>query len=92
MRESKLWLQFWKVKRAKIDYLKQHEHQMSWTTVITGAFFDYAIRIGFLGFDTKSHEGTIYDNGIIPTSVSTLPQIGRALVAILQNPEITTNN
>lgn len=41
MRESKLWLQFWKVKRAKIDYLKQHEHQMSWTTVITGAFFDY---------------------------------------------------
>ncbi|KAJ5599980.1 hypothetical protein VI817_001087 [Penicillium citrinum] len=51
-----------------------------------------AIRIGFLGFDTKSHEGTIYDNGIIPTSVSPLPQIGRALVAILQNPEITTNN
>ncbi|PLB52880.1 NAD(P)-binding protein [Aspergillus steynii IBT 23096] len=78
-------------KKAKIDYLRQREHRMSWTTVITGAFFDYALRIGFLGFDLKAHDATIYDNGTVPASVSTLPQIGRALVAILEHPEATAN-
>lgn len=36
-------------KKAKVDYLKQNEHQMSWTTVITGAFFDY-VSLDLLGF------------------------------------------
>ncbi|OGM41823.1 hypothetical protein ABOM_009662 [Aspergillus bombycis] len=78
-------------KKAKVDYLREREDRMSWTTVITGAFFDYALKIGFLGFDLQSREATIYDEGVTPASVSTLPQIGRALVAILQNAEATKN-
>lgn len=28
-------------KKTKVDFLKQHESQMSWTVIITGAFFDW---------------------------------------------------
>lgn len=28
-------------KKAKVDFLKQHEGEMSWTVLITGAFFDW---------------------------------------------------
>ncbi|RAH67847.1 aromatic alcohol reductase [Aspergillus aculeatinus CBS 121060] len=78
-------------KKAKVDYLRAREDQMSWTTVITGAFFDYALKIGFLGFNLQTHEATIYDDGVTPGSVSTLSQIGRALVAILRHAELTKN-
>ncbi|RAK78871.1 aromatic alcohol reductase [Aspergillus fijiensis CBS 313.89] len=78
-------------KKAKVDYLRAREDQMSWTTVITGAFFDYALKIGFLGFNLQTHEATIYDDGVIPASVSTFSQIGRALVAILRHAELTKN-
>ncbi|PYI24188.1 isoflavone reductase family protein [Aspergillus violaceofuscus CBS 115571] len=69
-------------KKAKVDYLRAREHQMSWTT---------ALKIGFLGFNLQTHEATIYDDGVTPASVSTLPQIGRALVAILRHAELTKN-
>ncbi|RAH50644.1 uncharacterized protein BO95DRAFT_427558 [Aspergillus brunneoviolaceus CBS 621.78] len=79
-------------KKAKVDYLRAREDQMIWTTtVITGAFFDYAFKIGFLGFNLQDHEATINDDGVIPASVSTLSQIGRALIAILRHAELTKN-
>ncbi|RDH29242.1 NAD(P)-binding protein [Aspergillus welwitschiae] len=78
-------------KKAVVDYLKEKQDRLSWTALITGPFFDWGLQTGFLGFNLQSHEATVYDNGTIPASVSTLAQIGRALVAVLQNPEATGN-
>ncbi|KAL2689096.1 hypothetical protein Neosp_003148 [[Neocosmospora] mangrovei] len=78
-------------KKTKVDFLKQHEGQMSWTVVITGAFFDWALQIGFLGFNLKARSALIYDKGVVPFSTSTLPQISRAIVAVLENPAVTAN-
>ncbi|OJJ72204.1 hypothetical protein ASPBRDRAFT_125397 [Aspergillus brasiliensis CBS 101740] len=79
-------------KKAIVEYLREREERLSWTAVITGPFFDWGLKTGFLGFNLQSHEATIYDDGTIPFSVSTLAQIGRSLVAILQNPDVTANH
>ncbi|PWY72643.1 isoflavone reductase family protein [Aspergillus eucalypticola CBS 122712] len=78
-------------KKANVDYLKERQDRLTWTALITGPFFDAGVKNGFLGFNLQSHEATLYDEGTNPASVSTLAQIGRALVAVLQNPEVTQN-
>ncbi|CEL07340.1 Putative NmrA-like protein [Aspergillus calidoustus] len=78
-------------KGATVDYLRLKESQMSWTSVVTGAFFDWAMRVGFFGFDLESKTATLIDGGTSVFTTTNLPTIGRALVAILDHAEETKN-
>ncbi|KAL8648087.1 MAG: hypothetical protein Q9210_005186, partial [Variospora velana] len=64
---------------------------MTWTSVVNGAFFDWGLRTGFLGFDLQSSTATIYDSGDAEVNATTLADVGQAVVGILRHPKETAN-
>jgi hypothetical protein len=78
-------------KKTIVDYLKSKENEISWSSVVTGPFFDWGIKVGFLGFDARRKTVTLIDEGKAPISVTNMPQVGRAVVKVLQKAEETKN-
>jgi hypothetical protein len=87
-----------KGKKVVRDYLlslqdKKREggESLTWTSLITGHFFDYGLTCGLLKFDVKSRKAYIMDGGKIKFSGSNLDFIGKAVVKILEKPKETEN-
>ncbi|KAF2464840.1 NAD(P)-binding protein [Lindgomyces ingoldianus] len=78
-------------KTGTVAYLKSKESEISWSSVITGPFFDWGLKVGFLGFHIPSKTATLIDSGTAPFSTTNLHQIGLSLIKILQNPSETKN-
>ncbi|KAF1953129.1 NAD(P)-binding protein [Byssothecium circinans] len=78
-------------KMGTVDYLKSKEDVISWSSVVCGAFFDWSIKTGFMGFDSTSKTATLIDDGKGVFSASNLRHIGRALVKVLENAAETRN-
>ncbi|KAL8849544.1 MAG: hypothetical protein Q9221_005478 [Calogaya cf. arnoldii] len=79
-------------KTAITDYLKTKESSgLSWTAVVNGAFFDWGLYTGFLGFDLKTHTATIFDDGEAILNGTNLSDVGQSVVAIFSKPEETAN-
>ncbi|KAL8727693.1 MAG: hypothetical protein Q9166_005866 [cf. Caloplaca sp. 2 TL-2023] len=79
-------------KAAITEYLKTKESSgLSWTAVINGAFFDWGLYTGFLGFDLKNHTATIFDAGNAPVNATNLADVGQSIVSILSKPDETAN-
>ncbi|KAL8730585.1 MAG: hypothetical protein Q9181_004611 [Wetmoreana brouardii] len=73
-------------------YLKTKESSgLTWTAIINGAFFDWGLQTGFLGFDLKSNTATIYDSGDAQVNATTLSVVGQSVVSVLQHPAETAN-
>ena len=49
--------------------------------------FFQGLPLGFLGPNPKTQTAQIWDDGDVPFAVTNLPDIGKALAAILTNPE-----
>ncbi|EKG16379.1 NmrA-like protein [Macrophomina phaseolina MS6] len=78
-------------KARTVDYLRSKESEMSWTSLVTGAFFDWAMRDGFFGFDLPSKTVTLIDGGTTVFTATTLPKIAKAVIAILEHADETKN-
>ncbi|KAF2629697.1 NAD(P)-binding protein [Macroventuria anomochaeta] len=78
-------------KTGTVNYLKSREDVISWTSVITGPFFDWGLKVGFLGLDQKNKTATVIDSGNATFSTSNLSFIGEAVVKTLENAEATKN-
>lgn len=78
-------------KVATVDYLRSKESQISWSALIPGAFFDWAMSIGLFGFDIKSKTVTLIDGGTAVFTATTLPTIAKATLAILEQADETKN-
>lgn len=86
-------------KKGVRDYLielagKERENgagKLTWTTLITGHFFDYGLTTTLLGIDVPQRKAFLYDGGDIKFSNSTLSFIANAVVRILQKPGETAN-
>ncbi|KAL9608216.1 MAG: hypothetical protein Q9167_006938 [Letrouitia subvulpina] len=75
-----------------LNYLKSKVSTgMTWTGVATGAFFDWGLNVGFLGFDLKNQSAKIYDDGNARFSTSVLSTIGKAVDGVLSHPAETAN-
>ena len=74
-----------------VDYLKSKENDISWTSVLTGPFFDWCLIAGFSGFKTATKTVTLWDNGEGIFSATNLQQVGNAVAKILQHPQETKN-
>ena len=74
-----------------VNYLKSKEDFISWTSVITGPFFDWGLKVGFLGFNHVDKTATVIDSGNATFSTTNLSQIGFAVVKALENAEATKN-
>lgn len=78
-------------KFGTVNYLKSKESEISWTSLVTGPFFDWGLRVGFLGFDGPSNTVTIFDDGEATFSATNLHQIGVATVKALEHADLTKN-
>ncbi|GAM82215.1 hypothetical protein ANO11243_001940 [Dothideomycetidae sp. 11243] len=64
------------------------EGKISYVFVNTGAFFDWGLDMGFLITDVLGQKPiSLYNGGDVEFSTSTLADIGKAVVGILQKPE-----
>ena len=81
-----------KAKNADVDRLRTKESTgMTWTSIVTGLFLDMAIKNGFMGFNIKQREATIWDSGDGKFSCSIRPTIGATVAGVLKQPEATKN-
>ncbi|CAI9629927.1 hypothetical protein GT037_007267 [Alternaria burnsii] len=81
----------YKSKVETVDYLKSKESEISWTSIVTGPFFDWGLKVGFLGFDAAHKVATLYEDGTAKFSSTNLHTIGLAVVKALENAEGTKN-
>lgn len=84
--------------RAKVEtreYLQSKEgNGLTWTSLTVGSFFDWAFTIPtVMGWNLPARQATIFDGGDVEYEATTMPHIGRAVVAILspENFEKTAN-
>ncbi|KAK5451522.1 hypothetical protein LTS15_008287 [Exophiala xenobiotica] len=56
---------------------------LTWTSLITGHFFDYGLKSGLLAVDVEEHKARVFDGGHIRFSATTLADIGLATARIL---------
>jgi hypothetical protein len=78
-------------KFGTVNYLKTKEKEISWTSIVTGPFFDWGLKVGFLGFDKASKTATLFDGGDATISTTNLHQIGVAAVKALEKADLTKN-
>ncbi|KAB2573674.1 uncharacterized protein LTHEOB_9291 [Lasiodiplodia theobromae] len=72
-------------KRKVVEYLQSKESGIEWSGFITGPFFDWGLKVGFLGFDLAGKKATLWDGGEARFAVSNLDFIGKGLVALLSD-------
>lgn len=84
---------FFQGKVTVIQHLQELAKQgkISWTGIATGPFFDWGLRVGFLQFDIKNHEVTLYDEGKAHITYSNLDDIGLFVALSLQYADKTEN-
>ncbi|KAL6707130.1 hypothetical protein ACN47E_004677 [Coniothyrium glycines] len=85
-------------KKLVRDYLVSIEGEergdgtkMTWTSLITGHFFDWGLTNGLLKFDVATRKAYILDGGNIKFSNSNLDFIAKAVVRVLERPVETEN-
>ncbi|KAI1407157.1 NAD(P)-binding protein [Hypoxylon sp. FL1857] len=64
---------------------------LTWTGISSGIFFDWGLRFGTAGFNKDTKTAVIYDSGNEPVQASNLAFIGRAIAAVLSQPDKTAN-
>lgn len=78
--------------REHCQRLAEENPEFTWTSLITGHFFDYGLRTELLGFDLEKGKAMIFDGGGDRWSTSTVGQIGRAVAAVLEKDDESTAN
>lgn len=78
-------------KLGTVNYLKSKEKEISWTSIITGPFFDWGLKVGFLGFNAADKTATLFDNGTATFSSTNLHTIGLTVVKALEHADATKN-
>ncbi|KAJ5083489.1 hypothetical protein N7456_012916 [Penicillium angulare] len=62
----------------------------SYTSIVNGPFLDWGLEVKFL-VDLSSSEPVLYDGGDRKISVTTLSGVGKAVVGVLNNLDVTKN-
>ncbi|KAJ9660206.1 hypothetical protein H2198_002712 [Neophaeococcomyces mojaviensis] len=60
---------------------------LSWTSLITGHFFDYGLKSGLLSMDVKKHTARVFDDGKHKFAATKLATIGLATSRALQHAD-----
>ena len=80
-------------KQETVKYLRSKEASgLTWTAIVTGTFFDFAMKIGYMGFDMKEWKARIVDDGSKKWSTTTLNTVGLAVKNVMLLPAEETAN
>ena len=66
--------------------------KFSWTSLVTGHFFDWGLKLGLLGVQLRQGKATVYDDGETKWSATTLARIGEAVAKVLTTSEEVARN
>jgi uncharacterized protein YbjT (DUF2867 family) len=64
--------------------------EFSWTAIAVGWFLDWALKEG-LTLDLVGHTATLCNGGDVPFSATTIPDIARAVLGVVENQDETKN-
>lgn len=81
------------VKAATQDYLREEgaaNPGFSWTAIAVGWFLDWTIEMGII-IDSKQHSATLYNGGDVMFSATTLADIAKAVVGVIEHLDETRN-
>lgn len=73
-----------------LDDLAKSHTNFSYTSIMTGPFFDWGLQVGFL-LNPKARTATIYDGGDRKWSTSTLSTVAKAVLGVFGNLDATKN-
>jgi len=62
----------------------------SFTGIANGLFLDWGLEVGFI-VNPGSHTATLYNGGDIPFSTTTLADVVKAIVGVIENQDATAN-
>jgi nucleoside-diphosphate-sugar epimerase len=78
--------------RTHLEHLAlQNGSALSWTSIITGHFFDHGLKDRLLLFDLPKRRVRLLDGGEYRWSASTLKRVGEAVLRVLEMEEETRN-
>ncbi|KAH8890511.1 isoflavone reductase [Thozetella sp. PMI_491] len=81
-------------KKVAMDYVMEKAKEnpsLTYTGITTSLFFDWGLDYGSLGINPKDKTARIMDSGDEPFSATSLPYVGKAVVAVLQHEAETAN-
>ncbi|KAH7066901.1 isoflavone reductase family protein [Paraphoma chrysanthemicola] len=78
-------------KAALVDYLRSKEGFISWTAVICGGFFEWAMGNGFNGFDFETKTVGLIDGGTSAFASTKMTTIAKAIRSSIDHAEETKN-
>ncbi|PNS19497.1 hypothetical protein CAC42_7341 [Sphaceloma murrayae] len=73
--------------REHLDRLAVEHGGFTWTSIVSGHFFDWALKSNFMHFDVRGRKAEILGHGAQRSSLSTLARIADATVRILRMAE-----
>ncbi|KAI5852794.1 hypothetical protein DFP73DRAFT_506296 [Morchella snyderi] len=76
-----------KIKTHNYLQEKASKGEINYTSINGGPFFDWGLKVGFLGFNISEKKATLYDGGSLPFSTTTLASIGAAVAAAVSKPD-----
>ncbi|KAF8250263.1 NAD(P)-binding protein [Wilcoxina mikolae CBS 423.85] len=76
--------------RKQLELLAD-EGRITWSAVSNGAFLDWSLKAGLIGFNIKENKATLFDGGDRPFSATLLSDVAKAVVGILKHPDETKN-
>ncbi|TVY46153.1 Isoflavone reductase-like protein [Lachnellula occidentalis] len=62
----------------------------SYTGIANGLFLDWGLKVGFI-LNSASHSATLYNGGDVPFSTTTLADVAKAILGVIDNREQTAN-
>jgi nucleoside-diphosphate-sugar epimerase len=63
--------------------------RLTWTSLVTGHFFDWGLGNGLIKFDVKNRKAYMVDGGDVKFSASSLGLVAKAVVRVLEKEEET---
>ena len=69
--------------------MEENEGRFSWSSLVTGHFFDYGLKSRLLGFELRKGTVRLFDGGVGRWSCSSVAQVGKAVAGVLRNEEET---
>jgi nucleoside-diphosphate-sugar epimerase len=80
-----------KVKTQEHLWKKNRENKMfTWTAIANGMFLDWGIEMGLI-VDVKKREATLYNGGDVSFSSTTLADISKAVLGVIEHQDQTAN-
>ncbi|KAF2708414.1 oxidoreductase CipA-like protein [Pleomassaria siparia CBS 279.74] len=76
--------------KSMVSNYDDNKEGFTYTAIANGMFLDWGLKMGIL-VDLKRHTATLYNGGHVPFSATTLADVAKAVLGVIQHREQTEN-